>query len=326
MKKIFKPASLLFYLVSVLVFFFAGVYYAVLTGAAEGEGLAAGAIVIGYGVFTAFIAFLVSIVCAYYLSGESIVRLNQLFGIILLFFIAITAYRVITRERFESGSDTSTTTSTPPDPSTTAPPLDQSSGASINSIDTNEDGELGLGFFKPDFYNRSVLYIYGVPNLEKPVSAHHPVDSLVFHQLDGHQYAISYAPPWLVPEHLKMDYEILYFRILGIHRDFIQIDVNKTNDRFAYVSRNAGDIIFWPDFLLSVHTIKFTQHQPQTVRVRPLNYAGQVNINFEFMKPLQIQNDWMEVELLNQKYQKVGDGWIRWRNEKKLLIEYRLLS
>lgn len=44
------------------------------------------------------------------------------------------------------------------------------------------------------------------------------------------------------------------------------------------------------------------------------------------MKPLQIQNDWMKVELQNQEFQKVGDGWVQWRNDEKLLIEYSLLS
>ncbi|NBC64057.1 MAG: hypothetical protein GVY07_00160 [Bacteroidetes bacterium] len=85
MKKLIKPASLLLYLLMILVFFFVGVYYAVITGAAEGQGLAAGAIVVGYGVFTGFLALLVSFFIAYYASAKVVVRFNQVLAIILLF-------------------------------------------------------------------------------------------------------------------------------------------------------------------------------------------------------------------------------------------------
>lgn len=328
MKKLFKPACLLFYLLMILVFFFVGVYFAVITGAAEGQGLAAGAIVIGYGVFTAFAALFVSFFIAYSASPEAIVRLNQGLAITLLVFISITAYRVMTRESSQTSSEPTSQQIPKEAPSTSAvPPVNSNPANPINSTTTsNKNNEIGLGFFTPDFYNQQVLYFYGMPNLDKPVSEHLPVDSLLFQQSDEQQFEITYAPPWLVPEHLKMDYEILHFKILSINRDFIRVDVNKTNNRFAYVDRHAGTISYWPDFLLKVQTVDFPHNQPQTIRARPLNYAGQVTLEFEFMKPLQIQNDWMEVELQNGNFQKVGEGWIQWRDDEKLLIEYSLLS
>lgn len=217
MKKLFKPACLLFYLLMILVFFFFGVYFAVITGAADGQGLAAGAIVIGYGVFTAFVALLVSFFIAYSASPNTIVRLNQGLAIILLVFISITAYRTITREDSQRSTQSRSEGTPKPAPSTTiAPPGDSDSTLPNDSFSANENVELGLGFFTPDFYNRQVLYFYGMLNLEKPVSEHLPVDSLLFQQSDGHQYQITYAPPWLVPEHLKMDYEILHFKILSV--------------------------------------------------------------------------------------------------------------
>lgn len=319
MKKLFKPASLLFYFFMVIVFFFAGVYYAGITGAAEGQGLAGGAIVLGYGVIAAFIALLVSFIIAYYTEREVIVRMNQILGIILLIFIAITAFRIIARERSQAASEPSSQLTNPkPVPTTVAPAVD---------IPVQEEGpELGLGFFSPDFYNESIIYFYGNPNFEKAVSDHTPSDSIKFRELDGHRFDISYAPPWLVPEHMKMDYEILHFRIKSINQDFVEIIVNKTNQRNAYVDRHAGRVTYWPDFLLNVHSVEFPQNQVQTVRIKPLNYAGQVNSDFVFMRPLRIQDDWMEVELQDQNFQKVGEGWIQWKNENELLIEYSLLS
>jgi len=315
MKKLFEPVSLLFYFFMIVVFFFAGVYYAGITGAAEGQGLAGGAIVLGYGVIAAFIALLVSIIMAYSVQRDLIVQANKILGIIILIFIIITAYRIITIERSETGSESLShqITKEPAAPAVDLPQSDADSG-------------FGLGLFKPDFFNRSNLYFYGNPNFEKPASDHSPSDSIAFQQLDGHRLEISYAPPWLVPEHLKMDYEILYFKIKSINRDFAEIFVNKTTNRTAYVDRHVGNIIYWPDFLLNVQTIEFSQELPQTVRVKPLSYGGQVSIDFEFMMPIQIQNHWMEVELQDHNFKKVGAGWIQWRDEEKLLIEYSLLG
>lgn len=89
----------------VVVFFFAGVYYAGITGAAEGQGLAGGAIILSYGVITAFVALLVSVVITHYVSHEIIIHANQILGIIFMIFIAITAYRLLTSERPETVSE-----------------------------------------------------------------------------------------------------------------------------------------------------------------------------------------------------------------------------
>jgi hypothetical protein len=315
MKKLFEPVSLLFYFFMVLVFFFAGVYFAGLTGAAEGQGLAGGAIILGYGVIAAFFALLFSVFMAYSVQRDHIVRINKILGIIFLIFIAITTYRIFSIERSESSSE-------PLSQQTTKEPA--SSAVDLPLPVANS--ELGLGLFKPDFFNQSSLLFYENPNFEKPVSDHSASDSVTFQQIDGHRYDIAYAPPWLVPEHLKMDYEILYFRIKSIHRDFLEIVVNKSTQKKAYVDRTAEMTIFWPDFLLNVQSIEFPKDLPQTVRVKPLNYAGQVSLDFEFMKPIQFQYHWMEVELLDRDFQKTGTGWVRWRDDEKLLIEYSLLS
>ena len=319
MKRMFKPYSILFYFFVVIVFFIAGVYFAGITGAAEGQGLAGAAIVLGYGVITAFVALILSLILVYYVEREIIVKANKVLGVIFLIFAAITAYRIITMERVESGSG-------PGSPTSPKQPASSAITAPVDVPQQLADAEFGLGFYKPDFFNRSVLYFYGNPNFAKSVMQHSPSDSIVFQQMDGHRYNISYAPPWLVPEHLKMDYEILYFKVKSVNRDFVEIYVNKITNRHAYVDRQAGQIIYWPDFFLNVHSVEFPANEEQTVRVKPLNYAGQVSIDFEFMKPLRIQEEWMEVELQDDDFQKVGDGWIRWRNEDELLIKYSLLS
>lgn len=305
----------------IIIFFISGVYVAGITGAAEGQGLAGAAIVLGYGVITATIAFILSVILVQYVEKKTIIQANKILGVIFLIFAGITAYRIITTESSGDPNPGNLPVTKEPAANAVSPPVPP-----VDMPIPIADDEFGLGFFKPDFFNRSVLYFYGSPNFEKPVSDHTPADSVVFRQSDGNRIDIAYAPPWLVPDHLKMDYDILYFKIKSINRDFVEVIVNKTTNRNAYVNRQAGQIIYWPDFLLSVHSVEFPPNQTQTIRIKPLNYAGQVNEDFVFMKPLRIQENWMEVQLQDGDFQKTGNGWIQWRNEHELLIEYSLLS
>ena len=115
---------------------------------------------------------------------------------------------------------------------------------------------MGLGMVKPDFYNKKVLYFYGIPNFEKPVSDHTPTDSLVFTQTEHHQFDISYAPPWFYPEHQKLDYDILYFKLLAMNRDWVHVELNKQTGQSAWMSRSDVSVLLWPEFLLNVFSIE----------------------------------------------------------------------
>ena len=93
MNNFFKPANLLFYFLFSFLFFFAGLSYAGLTDAGEGQGLAGGAIVLGYGVAFAFGAFIVSILVANTMPARSIKRFNKVIGFIVVIGIVILTFR-----------------------------------------------------------------------------------------------------------------------------------------------------------------------------------------------------------------------------------------
>jgi hypothetical protein len=44
------------------------------------------------------------------------------------------------------------------------------------------------------------------------------------------------------------------------------------------------------------------------------------------MRPLKIQYDWMFVTLIDDDFEEVGKGWIRWQKDGNMLITYNLLS
>jgi len=78
MKKLIKPASLILYILAFIFFFFAGMLYVSWSGAAEGQGLAGGAIVFMNGLLFGFLALVASLFLAYYADRKIIIRANQI--------------------------------------------------------------------------------------------------------------------------------------------------------------------------------------------------------------------------------------------------------
>ncbi|WP_200975309.1 hypothetical protein [Echinicola sp. 20G] len=311
MKKMFKASSLLFYLLCFVVFTILGTVTAGLAGAGDGQGLAGGAIVLGYGVMTGFGVFVLAIIAVYSLDQRKIVTMNKVLGGFVLLLLGVLAIRILTVQRIEEPKEDVIRKPSP----TTQP---------VNFLQSDE--MMGLGFFAPQVDDGNKLYFYNNPfqnyqNLNTTI-----YDSLVFMNDQNGNPGISYAPPWLLPEINKLDYGILYFRVLGAGREYIEIEVNVQTHQTAFIQRQSGMLLFWPDFLLGMHSVEFNQGEQTTVRIKPLSYAGEVIQDFEFMRALEIKEEWMMVALLDTDFKEVGKGWIQWRAGDQMLINYNLLS
>ena len=114
MNKLFKPASLLLYLLAVMVFFIGGLFVAKLTGAGKGQMLAGGAIVLFYGIVAAGLAFITALFVARSASHESVVKINKILGAVVIVLAIIIAYNLSTRQKKQDSND-------PLPPKTTAP-------------------------------------------------------------------------------------------------------------------------------------------------------------------------------------------------------------
>lgn len=88
MKKILKPASLLLAFLMLIGFFIFGILVAKITGAAEGQGLAGGAIVLFYGLVSGGIALVVGLVLAYLLDIKYIKMINWILTVFILLVFA----------------------------------------------------------------------------------------------------------------------------------------------------------------------------------------------------------------------------------------------
>lgn len=322
LNKLTSKAGFILYLLTFVIFFIAGGLFVKLTGAAEGQGFAGGAIVFFYGVLFAFAGLIASVIFVHYANHGAIVLANRLLLIVFVIFLGILTFNYLSMPENPESIETPKKVTVP-------------SGMLINAISNfskerlikdENDKNIGLGFFKPDFFEKKVMYFYSDPIPGKSVPEHPPTDSIGFSKTENGGFEISYAPPWLVPEHLKLDYDILYFKIQSVTDDFAEVVVNTGTQQTFFVDRSAGKIIYWPDFLLQVHSVEFTEPGMQKVRVKPLSYAGEDLTAFQIMKPVMVKDEWMLVELLNDNYDHVGQGWIQWKKDNQLLITYSLLS
>jgi hypothetical protein len=318
-----KPYSLLFYLLAFICSFFIGIVIAGLVEAGKGQMLAGGAIVLGYGVITAVIGFVISLFITLKTNRKLIFRGNIILAILILSFWGYFYIKYQNKQKIKAQEKQKTEQPK----QQTAPGVDKTSAFLYpEKKNLQPIKQMGLGMFSPYVYANKALYFYGNLNIEKSLTDHYPTDSISFKQVENGGFDIATAPPWLVPQHLKLDYDILHFKAISVTEEFIEIEVNKLTNETAFVSKSSGKIMYWPEFLLSINSVEFLNNDNQNVYIKPLNNAGIVKQSFSFMRPLKINQNWMYVLLLTDNLDRVGNGWIKWNEHGELIIAYSLLS
>lgn len=306
----------------VLVCSLSGFFFGSFLGSAtlpKGSGLAGPATVLFYGLIGALITALLSIFLVRKIERKLIIKITIILALLNLIPIGWVVYRFVTV--------TSQTQKEEPKKLTPTQIRGSLISLFLSSSKIYGETEMGLGMVKLDFYNRKVIYFYGFPNLEKPVSDHKPTDSLVFMQTEHNQIDISYAPPWFYPEHQKLDYDILYFKLLTMNRDWVQVELNKKTGQSAWMSRNDVSVLLWQEFLLNVFSIENLDPKSNLLRIKPLLHASEVMIKeYEIMAPVMIKDSWLKVNLFDKDFNIVGEAWLQWQYNGRLLITYSLLS
>jgi hypothetical protein len=268
---------------------------------------------------------MLSFVVAYYLQTRTLVRVNIILGFVLIIFVSFGIYKFVNREQAREPVKEYPGKTTAPANKLLAMANPQDMG-DADVKHQSEGVPTGIGFFKPNFFDFPTLYFYGNVNLEKGLTEHMPQDSVVFANDKYNNPSTTYAPPWLWPEHLKLDYGIITFKVLGIGYDFVKVEGNKKTGQLTYLDKSKGTFMSWPEFLMSVNSVEFNGSSTKKVFVKPLDYAGEVKAEFDFMKPLLVEEEWMYVKLLNESMAEQAKGWVRWKKDNLMLITYSLLS
>lgn len=324
--KMVKPRSFLLYILAIISFFFIGITYADIIEAGKNQGLAGGAIVFGYGIISALFSFIISLILAYKLNRKAIISINKILGLVIIVIISYYAWNYYTAIKPNLDEQRQ---ETPKKPKQKTTPNTNPSGAAepIAMLYKSEiPNPPGLGMFSPNLYQNKNLFFYGNVNLEKSQMDHIPYDSISFKRIENEGIDIASAPSWFAPQHLKLDYGILYFKAISVTEDFVEIETNSFTNKTAYVLKSSGELIYWPEFLLRINSVESINSETHKVYAKPLDYAGEVAISYSFMKPIKIQQNWMHVHLLDDNIEKVGQGWIKWKENGDLLIKYSLLS
>ena len=96
--KLLKLYSFLLYILAIITFFFVGISVAGIVDAGKNQGLAGGAIVLGYAVVGAVIGLILSLLVANKTSRKVIFRLNIILALSILGFIAYYQIRYQNRQ------------------------------------------------------------------------------------------------------------------------------------------------------------------------------------------------------------------------------------
>lgn len=302
----------LFVTLSTIIGFYLGMLYGGLT-LPEGSGLAGGAIVFFDGCVGAIICLIVAILGLQRMSAVLMRKLVIVETTLVLVGLVLVFIR-LQNKNDEKGIKQR--------------PKTESIRMMAYSIMPAVENKMGLGLAQPNFYNLKKLYFYGAVTAGKAVDEPEPFDSLCFSLNDSRQFTISYAPPWFAPAHLKLDYEVLYLKLITFGNEWVQVEVNEFTGRTAWAKSLDFNIKFWPQLLLAAHSVENVYPDKNWLRVKPLDNAAAFPINKGdwFLIPLLVKGEWIQVELRAENGKTGGRAWLRWKKDEKLWVKYSLFS
>jgi hypothetical protein len=186
---------------------------------------------------------------------------------------------------------------------------------------------LGEGIVKPPITAGATLYLYSGQLIDEQLNQAAIKDSLTMVQ-GQYNVEIGTAPPWFVPEFLKLDYDIFQLRAITISKNWIEVIVNRQTGKTAWVDRNAVTYLSWPEFFLEVFSVELISIINNPLRVKPLENASIVtNPGKNSLRPIAVKGEWMKVATMPDDPNAAPKlGWIRWRKGSQVLISWSLLS
>jgi hypothetical protein len=188
-----------------------------------------------------------------------------------------------------------------------------------------QDLPAGLGIAQVSPVPGRVIYFYGEPPSGALPGDFPPIDSVTF-EVGLPSVGIATAPPWLVPDHLKIDYEVFFLRAMTLTRDWVEVIGNSVTGETWWVPREDVAFTAWPEFLLGVNSVETFDEDANPVRYRPTDESDVLSASWAPLPPVGVRGDWLEVATINLADRIQPYGWIRWREGDRLLVSYSPLE
>ena len=95
-----------------------------------------------------------------------------------------------------------------------------------------------------------------------------------------------------------------------------------------WINRELVTYLTWSDFILNVFAVEPIDWQSNPLKIKPGPSTSSIrNLTRDhILRPAAMQSDWLEVEIYDNNFEYVDNGWIQWIEGNKLLILYNLLS
>ncbi len=132
------------------------------------------------------------------------------------------------------------------------------------------------------------------------------------------------APARLVPEHLKMDYEIFHLRAITLTPGWVEVVGNSTTGETWWVDRTQGRFVAWPEFLVAAAAV--IPFEDARIHARPLDDSPVLATTTQSLQPLAVRGDWLKVSISQLADRMPPEGWLRWRDDDRLLVSYKPLG
>ncbi|AZQ44182.1 hypothetical protein [Nonlabens ponticola] len=196
------------------------------------------------------------------------------------------------------------------------------------SLTSLSQSELGIGIVSINFNNNNntLIDFYEGSDLNKKVKTieffkDESINSWNIKDLENQQQ-------WLQPESLWLDYHQFSFRTKTNETDCFEIYVSDTKTMWI---KNTDYIEFhtWEEYLQNMFSIERVDKNTQNIYSKPFTNSEIVKLGSkeDCFTVIRMQNDWIEVETGEhcENGRKIK-GWLEWRNDDKLLINYYTTS
>ncbi|MBP6310872.1 MAG: hypothetical protein KA408_01280 [Flavobacteriales bacterium] len=295
----------------------------------KSHGLAGAAEVLGY-VLVLSIAFIViGILLVKKFSRRRIVRSLLFVGPLALMLVAYGTWRFM---QMKAGQDEQWQNEQerykqlkPTAPAVSVMFASQHAPIDVSRSNVAQTGPvLGLGIGSP-ILERGVFHFYNEPDMDQLPATFLALDSLTFAKGE-HFTNITSAPPWFLPAHMKLDYDLLLLKVITLARNWVEVEVNMLDGTTRWVDRQELEIVLWPEFISTVGSVEILDPVSNPIRIKPLDHASVLADGAgALLNPLAVQGDWLMVGTSELADRIAPTGWIRWRDGERLLVRYNLL-